>query len=158
MSPVAWWAWIVLAGALGLAEMGVPGAYLMWIAFGAAATGLATAASPLSLEGQLATFAAATALSCVGGYFVYRRIQHPLHGEPPLNAPPLNEPQRAMLGARGVVCEGFLNGRGKVRIGDTVWLAAGPELAEGAPIVVSGVRGTRLVVDGLDPHPGGGAR
>ena len=36
-----WWAWIVLAGVLALAEMAVPGSYLMWIALGAAVTGIA---------------------------------------------------------------------------------------------------------------------
>ncbi len=51
-----------------------------------------------------------------------------------------------MLGARGMVCEPFVNGHGKVRLGDSVWLAAGPDLADGTPVVVSAVRGTRLVV------------
>ena len=53
-----------------------------------------------------------------------------------------------MIGARGTVCQAFVNGRGKVRIGDTVWLADGPDLAEGTPVVVAGVRGTRLEVTG----------
>ncbi len=62
-----------------------------------------------------------------------------------------------MVGAHGTVCEAFVNGRGKVRIGDTVWLADGPDLAEGAPVVVAGVRGTRLDVTrqeaGGEPKP-----
>ena len=65
--------------------------------------------------------------------------------------PPLNEPNRAMLGSRGTVCETFQAGRGKVRIGDTVWLATGPDLAEGTPVAVSGVQGTRLVVAAIEP-------
>jgi membrane protein implicated in regulation of membrane protease activity len=143
---LAWWAWMVLAGVLALAEMGVPGAYLMWIALGAALTGVADVALGLSLEGQLAVFAVASALSCAAGFFVYRRMLPTLG-----SAPPLNEPHRALLGARGVVCEAFVSGRGKVRIGDSVWLANGPDLPEGAPVVVSAVHGTRLVVDRLDP-------
>lgn len=145
----AWWAWMVLAGVLGLAEMGVPGAYLMWIALGAALTGFADAALGLSLEGQLGVFAVASALSCSAGFFVYRRMQPSHRAEPPLN-----EPHRAMLGARGTVCEAFLSGRGKVRLGDSVWLANGPDLPEGAPVVVSGVHGTRLVVESLEPKAG----
>jgi inner membrane protein len=58
-----------------------------------------------------------------------------------------------MLGERGTVCETFVSGRGKVRLGDTVWLAAGADLAEGTPVVVSGVRGTRLVVEAMQPKP-----
>ena len=111
-------------------------------------TGAADVAFGLSLEGQLGVFAAASALSCVAGYFVYRRLHQHQHQRDDL---PLNERDRAMFGERGTVCEAFVNGRGKVRLGDSVWLAAGPDLAEGAPVVVSGVRGTRLVVDGLQP-------
>lgn len=136
-----WWAWIVLAGALALAEMALPGSYLMWIALGAAITGLAAAITGMVLEGQLAVFAVATALSCIGGYFVYRGKEWEHGGEVPLNAP-----RRSMVGARGTVCQTIVNGRGKVRIGDTVWLADGPDLAEGAPVIVAGVRGTRLEV------------
>ncbi len=136
-----WWAWIVLAGVLALAEMVVPGAYLMWIALGAAVTGIAAASTGMVFEGQLATFATATAVSCIGGYFVYRRMESDRDG-----GVPLNTPRRSMIGARGTVAEAFADGRGKVRIGDTVWLADGPDLAEGTPVVVAGVRGTRLEV------------
>ena len=62
---------------------------------------------------------------------------------------PLNERSRSMLGTRGVVCEAFASGHGKVRLGDGVWLASGPELAEGTPVVVTAVQGTRLVVEPL---------
>jgi len=135
-----WWAWIVLAGILALAEMVVPGSYLMWIALGAAITAVA-ATTGMVLEGQLAVFATATAVSCLGGYFVYRGME-PSHD----SGAPLNAPQRSMIGARGTVCQALVNGRGKVRIGDTVWLANGPDLAEGTPVIVAGLRGTRLEV------------
>jgi inner membrane protein len=146
---VPWWAWVVLAGVLGLAELHVPGSYLVWIAFGAAVTSAVHAAFGASIEGQLATFVAASACSCVAGYFVYRQLGRRRRGEIPLN-----DRSMAMLGARGTVCEAFLNGHGKVRLGDTVWLATGPDLAEGVPIVVGGVRGTRLVVAPAKPQSG----
>jgi membrane protein implicated in regulation of membrane protease activity len=140
---------MILAGVLGLAEMGVPGAYLMWIALGAALTGAVHAAFGVSVEGQFGIFAAASAVSCVVGYFVYRRMDRQVRGETPLN-----DKSVAMLGARGTVCEAFFNGRGKVRLGDGVWLADGPDLAEGAPVVVSAVRGTRLIVQAVEPRSG----
>ncbi len=138
-----WWAWIVAAGVLALAEMVVPGAYLIWIALGAAVTGIAAASTGMLFEGQLATFATATAVSCIGGYFAYRRRE----SDRDAVVPP-NTPRRSMIGARGTVAEAFVDGRGKVRIGDTVWLADGPDLAEGTPVAVAGVRGTRLEVTG----------
>jgi membrane protein implicated in regulation of membrane protease activity len=143
-----WWSWVVLAGVLGLAELHVPGTYLMWIALGAAVTSAVHAGFGVSLEGQLLTFVLASALSCGIGYFVYSYygIGRRHHGKAPLN-----ERSEAMLGARGTVCETFHNGAGKVRLGDSVWLAAGPDFIEGAPVVVSAVRGTRLVVEAAKP-------
>jgi inner membrane protein len=134
--PMPWWAWIVAAGVLALGELHMPGGYLIWIALGAALAGAADVAFGLSLAGQIGTFSAACALSCIAGYFVYRELRH-RRGEVPLN-----ERSLAMVGARGTVCEAFVNGHGKVRLGDGVWLAAGPDLAEGTAIVVNGVRGT----------------
>ena len=149
MMEISWWAWVILAGILALAELHVPGSYLVWIALGAALTGAVEAAFGVAIEGQLGTFAAASALSCVAGYFVYRRIRRPHPGETLLNDRSL-----AMVGARGTVCDAFFNGRGKVRLGDGVWLADGPDLAEGAPVIVSAVRGTRLVVQAGKPKSG----
>ncbi len=140
---VAWWAWIVLAGLLALAEMHVPGSYLIWVALGAALTSLVHAVFGASLEGQLATFALASGLSCIVGYFVYRQVRQ----RQQRRESPLNERDLAMLGARGFVCEALHNGRGKVRVGDSVWLAGGPDLADGTPVVVSAVHGTRLIVE-----------
>ena len=149
MMEIPWWPWAILAGILALAELHVPGSYLVWMALGAALTGAVDAAFGISVEGQLGTFASASALSCVAGYFVYQRLHRRRRGEMPLNDRSL-----AMVGARGTVCDAFSNGRGKVRLGDGVWLAAGPDLAEGTPVVVSAVRGTRLFVQALGPKAG----
>jgi inner membrane protein len=146
---IPWWGWVVFAGVLALAELHVPGSYLVWIALGAALTGAVDAAFGVSLESQLATFAVASALSCILGYFVYRRMHRRVRGEVPLN-----ERSLAMVGTRGTVCEAFFNGHGKVRLGDGVWLADGSDLAEGTPVVVSAVRGTRLVVQAVEPRAG----
>jgi hypothetical protein len=80
-------------------------------------------------------------LSCAAGYFVYRRPDRPID-----NAGTLNQRALRMVGARGVVVEALANGQGKVRLGDSVWLATGPDLAEGAAIVVTSVRGTMVIV------------
>ncbi len=142
-----WWGWAIVAGALGLAELHVPGSYLIWIALGAAFTAGVGAAHPAwSLELQVAVFAVAAAASCVAGYFVYRRVD-PRHAD----RTPLNQRSEAMIGARGMVSTGIVNGEGKVRLGDTIWLAEGPALADGTPVVVRAVRGTRLVVERAAP-------
>jgi membrane protein implicated in regulation of membrane protease activity len=137
-----WWAWAILAAVVGIAELHVPGSYLIWIALGAAITAAAEAALDLTFTWQIIVFVIASGLSCVLGYFVYRAFPRQRVADAPLNQRDL-----MMTGARGIVCEPFRNGRGKVRVGDTVWLAEGPDLAEGAAITVKSVRGTSLVVE-----------
>jgi membrane protein implicated in regulation of membrane protease activity len=145
MPAVPWWAWALVAVLLGLGELHAPGSYLIWIALGAAVAAGADAAFALTLEHQLITFIVASGLSCVAGYFVYRRRD--VLGS---KGTPLNQRGASMVGARGTVCEPILNGQGKVRLGDTVWAAEGPDLPEGTPIVVRSVKGVRMIVGASD--------
>jgi membrane protein implicated in regulation of membrane protease activity len=136
------WAWAIGALLLAIFELHAPGFYLIWVALGAGIAALATFLFGWPLEGQLATFAAASLASCVIGFFVYRRM---LSTEPPEQA--VNVRGRQMIGELAIVAEPIRNGHGKIRFGDTVWLAEGPDLPEGAPVVVTGVRGTTAIVD-----------
>jgi membrane protein implicated in regulation of membrane protease activity len=135
--------WIWAIGALGaaVAEIVVPGLYLIWLAGGAAVTALASFAFDLALTTQLFIFAAASAVSCVAGYFVYRQLISPIAGTSPLNQRDLE-----LIGATGTVFEALKNGHGKVELGDSVWLAEGPDLEVGTPVVVAAMRGTVVVV------------
>lgn len=142
---IPWWVWVIVAAGLGLAELHAPGGYMIWIAMGAALTAFVHAGWGLSLEGQIASFAGASAACCLAGYFVYRR----LYRSRTVDDMPLNQKDLAMLGARGVVCLAIAHGQGKVRLGDSVWLAQGPNLPEGTPVVVTSVRGTSVIVEPL---------
>jgi membrane protein implicated in regulation of membrane protease activity len=141
MTGLPWWVWASGAALLAVLELHAPGAYLIWVALGAALTALVAGLTGALLEAQLGVFAAASIVSCIGGYFVYRGVSRPRRELP------LNERDRLMIGARGTVCEAFSGGRGKVRLGDGVWLAEGPDLPLGAQIVVRGVRGLTVVVE-----------
>jgi len=142
------WAWAIGALLLAIFELHAPGFYLIWIALGAAIAALATFGFALALEGQLLTFAAASLASCLAGFFVYRRV---LGGAtPPLL---LNLRGRQLVGTHAVVAEPIRNGHGKIRTGDTVWLCEGPDLPAGAPVVVTGMRGTTAIVDPAGAPP-----
>ena len=143
MQGIPWYLWSVLAAVIAYAEMHVPGAYLIWIGLGAAVTAALDVVIGLSLKGQLTTFIAASALSCGIGFFVYRRVHA---GKPKSGEEALNERNMSMIGAKGTVCQALSNGVGKVRLGDSVWLAEGPDLAEGTAVVVTAVRGARVIV------------
>ena len=51
--------------------------------------------------------------------------------------------------------EAIAHGRGKARIGDTVWVVEGPDAPAGAQVRVSAARGTVLVVE---PTQGSGGQ
>ncbi len=138
------WIWAAAAIVTAFVELHAPGFYLIWIALGAAITAVAIWATDLALEAQLVTFAAASACCCVGGHFVYRRMTRRPPGEIALI-----ERERQMVGAHGVVAEALTNGQGKIRLGDTVWLAEGPDLPQGAKVVVTAMHGTTAVIAAL---------
>jgi membrane protein implicated in regulation of membrane protease activity len=140
-----WWAWAIVAAAIGFGELHAPGSYLIWIAFGAAATAAVSAALAVSLTVQIEVFAAASALACLLGYSIYRATGRRLPA-----AALLNRRELLAVGEHGSVCEGLVNGRGKVRLGDTVWLAEGPDLPVDARVVVTAVRGARLIVEAAE--------
>ena len=135
------WIWAIGAVVVALLELHAPGCYLIWVALGGAVTAIAAFTAVPGLTGQLVLFAAASLVSCVIGYFVYRRV---MAADP--DAEPINSKQHALIGMRGAVDVALANGAGKVRLGDSVWLAEGPDLPVGAAVVVTAVRGTTVIV------------
>jgi membrane protein implicated in regulation of membrane protease activity len=140
MSP---WLWATAALLVAFVELVAPGMYLIWIALGAAITAAVTGVFAPALEGQFLVFAAASLASCAVGFFVYRALARQRPDDPTVNQRGLD-----LIGAHGTVSENFRDGRGKVRLGDSLWLAEGPDdLAAGAPVVVMALRGTTAIVE-----------
>jgi membrane protein implicated in regulation of membrane protease activity len=131
-----WWVWAIAAAILAMAEMYLPGTYLVWIAVGAAVTTGAVALYDMPMAWQLGLFAAASAASCGAGYRVYRRADRRRD-----QGGPLNQRSLMMVGQCGVVAADIVNGQGKVRLGDTVWLAEGPDMPKGTAVTVRSVHG-----------------
>lgn len=61
--------------------------------------------------------------------------------------PELNRRGHQLVGRVVIVAEPLRNGRGTVRVGDTVWPAQGPDLEAGAKARVVKTEGTALVVE-----------
>jgi membrane protein implicated in regulation of membrane protease activity len=142
---VPWWGWAVAGAVLGLAELHAPGSYLIWIAVGAVLTAALAAWCDLSTAAQLVTMIVASGLSCFGGYFVYRHVDRRQADDGMLN-----RREALLVGEHGVVCSEIFHGTGKVRLGDTVWLAEGPDLPTGTAVIVKSVRRARVRVRPVD--------
>lgn len=135
------WSWMILAAALLILEMLAPGVFLMWFGMAAAATGLIAFRYDITWQLQLIWFCG---LSLVTVLVVHRYLRkHPLQSEQPL----LNERGEQLVGRSFDLADAIQNGRGSVRIGDSVWSVEGPELAAGTRIKVVGVDGTVLKVE-----------
>ncbi len=135
--------WVSLGLILAAAEILLPGAFLMWLAAAAFATAATVFVHDGGIGYQLAVFAAWSALALIGS----RRLKrtHPI----PSDDPALNERGQRLLGASAVVVKAIEGGRGRVRLGDSEWIAEGPDTPAGARVRVLGADGAILKVDSL---------
>ncbi|XSG83355.1 MAG: NfeD family protein [Methyloligella sp. ZOD6] len=134
------WGWMVLAAVLFVLEITAPGIFFMWFGLAAAVTGLITFGYDISWQWQLIWFGVLS-LIAVGLAARYLR-SHPLASERPL----LNLRATRHVGKTYILVDPIVDGRGSVRIGDSVWRVSGPELPAGEKVTVTGADGTLLHV------------
>jgi membrane protein implicated in regulation of membrane protease activity len=132
--------WLLAAILLAGAELLVPGSFLIWIAAAAALTGVASLLTGMPLEGQFIAFAALSAGSVVAGRKLYA-------ARDPGGDPKLNDRVAGLIGQTVEVVASIEHGRGRVRVGDGVWPARGPDTAAGTRVRVIGSEGTCLTVE-----------
>jgi len=135
------WVWLAAAALLGIAELAMPGVFLIWLAAAAALTGLAALIFGVPLAFQFILFA----LLSVGAVYFGRRwyVNNPVESSDPL----LNDRTSRMIGQTVVVVTGIENGSGRVKIGDSVWNCRGPDCEAGARVRVTGGDGSCLLVE-----------
>lgn len=134
--------WWLLALVLIGAEIMAPGFFMLWIGIAAAALGVVLLFVPeMGFGLQSVIFAVFAVISC----FVYWRfVRHAMDERS--DQPNLNRRAEQYIGRRFVLETAIVNGQGKARVGDSLWLVEGPELPAGAPIEVVGVDGSTLKV------------
>ncbi|KAK0366192.1 hypothetical protein LTR94_003815 [Friedmanniomyces endolithicus] len=136
------WAWLVFAALLAIAEVLIPGVFLIWIAIAAAITGLAALALPIGIPLQLLIFAALCVVSVWAGRRWY--VDNPV----PSTDPNLNDRTARLIGELVTVVEPIRGGEGRVKVGDSVWTARGPDSEAGTRVRVTGAEGAVLWVEG----------
>jgi inner membrane protein len=143
------WHWLALGGLLLLLEVFTPGFVFMWLAVAAGLTGVLSWLAP-QLPWQLQVLAfAATAVASVAVSFCWRRGAKLRGGDPSLN-----RRAEAYVGTEAELVGAIGPGHGRVRIADSTWSAAGPELPAGTRVRVVGARGAVLVVAAIDGDGG----
>jgi membrane protein implicated in regulation of membrane protease activity len=135
-----WW-WLVAAVALGILELLAPGFFLVWMGAAAAVTGVVVALVPVPLAWQLGLFALLAFAAVFAGRLYYAR--NPV----PSADPNLNARATRLIGRIVTVESAIENGQGRVRVGDGVWNARGPDTPAGASVVIVAADGTCLTVE-----------
>ncbi len=134
------YAWLTIALVLAVAEMAIPGVFLIWMAGAALITGLLSWAVPIGVPVQIVIFAVLSILAV----FMGRRylVRHPVVSADPL----MNRRGDRAVGEMVVVTQAMVGGSGRVRLGDSEWLARGADAPAGTRLTVTGVDGSVLLV------------
>ncbi len=134
------WSWMILAAILFVLEITAPGIFFMWFGLAAVATGLIVFRYDVVWQWQLIWFCL---LSVAFVVLAWKYLgKHPLESDRPL----LNERAVRHIGESHDLIDPIVNGRGSVKIGDSVWRVTGPELPSGARVTVVGADGSLLKV------------
>ena len=135
------WVWISIGLVLAALEMLVPGVYLIWLAVAAIITGALTFGLGLGLPAQVIIF---VSLALIAAFSAKRFLRDsPIESSDPL----LNRRGSRMVGETAIVTQAFDGGSGRVKLGDSEWLARGPDLPVGTRVRITDSDGTVLVVE-----------
>ncbi len=134
------WLWWIVAIVLAVLELVVPGIFFIWFAIAACALGIAVSFFTLSIAWQLSLFSVISLLFLWFSRRVFTRR------EAINDQPSLNQRGEAYVGRVFTLEEAIVNGRGKIKVGDSVWPVAGPELAAGTRVLVTAATGVVLTV------------
>ncbi|HEU0307089.1 MAG TPA: NfeD family protein [Lysobacter sp.] len=134
-------AWAAAALVLFALETMVPGAFMLWLGFAAAALFVVVLLFDIPVLAQVALFVVLSFISIQ----VYRRW---FRGrERRSDQPTLNRRAEALIGRVVPLERAIVGGRGRVQIADAFWDVSGPDLPAGAPVRVVAVDGMSLKVE-----------
>jgi len=137
------WNWFIIAVVMLMLELAVPGVHFMWFGLAAVVIGVLALSVDIALHWQLIIFA----LLSLGAIYWLRQFWRPDAVQS--DQPNLNVRGAQYIGRIVTVEEAISGGRGKVRVGDTLWNAEGPDLPKGARAKVTSTNGTALVVSAV---------
>lgn len=135
------WNWFILAAALFLLEVLVPGAFMMWLGLAAIAVAAVSLVLPWSWQAQVIVFAILSLVSIPLWRHFARKV------EKPTDQPHLNRRSDAYVGREFTLEAPIVNGVGSVRIDDSVWRALGADAPAGSRVRVTRTDGPTLYVE-----------
>lgn len=136
------WNWMVLGFVLLVMELTTPGAFMLWIGIAALIIGALSLAiwdaAVWTWQVQVLAFLVLSVFSAIIGKTLAgsRRTLS--------DQPLLNRRGQQLIGRMATLTEPIKNGRGRVKLGDTLWRVSGPDLPAGTQVRVTGAADTDL--------------
>jgi len=135
------YAWLAIGLILAAAEMAVPGVFLIWMAGAALIVGFVTWLLPIGVPLQVVLFA----LLAIIAVFTGKRYLKDNPVEPA--DPMMNDRGARVVGEIVIVTQAIEGGSGKVKLGDSEWLAKGADAAVGTRLRIAAHDGVVLLVE-----------
>ncbi len=128
------WNWLVFGLALLILEILAPGFFFIWFGLAALVTGalafLLSSSAGFSWQLQTVVFLLLAVILVLAG----RRFFGSRSND--ADEPLLNRRGEQLVGQRATLTEPIENGRGRIRINDTMWRVKGPDLPAGTEVRV----------------------
>ena len=143
INEIIYWHWLILAVALIILEIIIPGAYFLWMGISAVVVGAAMFVFPqMAILVQVLIFAILSVIT-VMLYRSYRK-KNPLVTDEPA----LNRRGEKYIGQSFTLKEPIVNGVGNIKVDDSTWKIKGFDIDAGETVRVVAVEGTTLIVEG----------
>jgi membrane protein implicated in regulation of membrane protease activity len=140
-STLGSWNWLILGFVLMALELLAPGVFMFWLGLAALLVGLLSFAINPSWQAQLLMFAVFAAAAVP----LWRRVARSNSAVSKSN-PFLNKRADALVGRVFTLEKPIIDGSGTVRIDDTVWRVAGPDVPAGSRVRIVQADGASLTV------------
>ena len=139
MTEPQYWHWLVLGILLMAFEIFAPSTLFLWLGFAALVVGVLLLLFPdLSLSMQMLLFAGLAVTAVLVGRQFLRR--HPIATDEPL----LNHRAEQYVGRVFTLDEPVINGVGKLKVDDSTWRIAGPDVVAGTQVKIIAADGVIL--------------
>lgn len=142
VSELGPWNWMVLGFVLLVMEIVTPGAFMLWIGIAALLIGVVSLliwdAAIWTWQVQVLAFLVLSLVSAYAG----KKLVGRKDGK--TDQPLLNRRGQQLIGRMATLAEPIRDGRGRIKLGDTLWRVSGPDLPAGTQVRVVGAADTDL--------------
>ncbi|CAN7217528.1 NfeD family protein [Brevundimonas sp. LjRoot202] len=137
-----YWIWLAIGVILLAVEAAFSTEWLLWPAVAAGVVAVVTALGlPLGVLGEVVLFAALTVLATLLSRRLVQRVN-------PSDSPDINARDSRLVGQRAQVVQAFVDGRGRVFVSGSEWVAEieGAAPLAGESVIVEAIDGPKLKV------------